>query len=55
MQRFVLDGGYVLVTVPGRRGRIDERTSETQTAASLNTGVYSLTANIFALSIKSSF
>jgi len=55
VQRFTVDGGWVLVTTPGRRGRIDERTSESQTAAQLNTGVYSLTANIFALSIKSAF
>jgi long-chain fatty acid transport protein len=55
MGRFVIDGGYVLVTTPGRRGRIDERTKEVQTAPQLNTGVYSLTANIFALTIKSSF
>jgi hypothetical protein len=51
----VLDGGYVLVTTPGRRGRIVERTSESQTAAQLNSGKYSLTANIFALGIKSAF
>lgn len=55
MQRFVVDGGWVLVTTPGRRGRIDERVLETQTAAQLNTGVYSLTANVFALSLKSAF
>ena len=56
MGRLVVDGGWVLVTTPGRRGRIDERSSTTtQTAAQLNTGVYSLTANIFALSLKSSF
>ena len=52
---FMIDGGYVLVTTPGRRGRIDERTSTSQTAAQLNSGVYSLTANIFALSLKASF
>ena len=56
MGRVVLDGGWVLVTTPGRRGRIDERSATgTQTAAQLNTGVYSLTANIFALGLKSSF
>jgi long-chain fatty acid transport protein len=52
---WMLDGGYVLVKAPGRRGRVDERTSRSQTAVQLNTGVYSLTANIFALSLKSSF
>jgi len=56
MGKVVLDGGWVLVTTPGRRGRIDERSATgTQTAAQLNTGVYSLTANIFALGLKSSF
>ena len=55
MKSLVVDGGWVLVTTPGRRGRIDERTSVNQTAAQLNTGVYSLTANIFALSLKSAF
>ena len=55
MGKVVLDGGYVLVTTPGRRGRIVERTSESQTAAQLNSGKYSLTANIFALGIKSAF
>ncbi|HEY7235360.1 MAG TPA: outer membrane protein transport protein [Gemmatimonadaceae bacterium] len=52
---FVVDGGYVLVTTPGRRGRIVERTAESQTAAQLNTGKYSLGANIFALGVKSAF
>jgi long-chain fatty acid transport protein len=56
IKQFTVDGGWVLVTTPGRRGRIDERTGTgTQTAAQLNTGVYSLTANIFALGLKSSF
>ena len=55
MRGFTVDGGWVLVTTPGRRGRIDERASSSQTAGQLNTGVYSLTANIFALGLKSSF
>jgi len=54
-RNFWVDLGYVLVTTPGRRGRIDERTTSTQTAAQLNSGVYSLTANIFALSLKASY
>ena len=53
--RWVLDGGYVLVKTPGRRGRIDERVDRSQSAGQLNTGVYSLTANVFALSLKASF
>lgn len=55
MHRVVVDGGWVLVTTPGRRGRVDERLLESQTATQLNTGVYSLSANIFALTLKSSF
>jgi len=55
LKSIVLDGGWVLVTTPGRRGRIVERTSVSQTAAQLNSGNYSLTANIFALGIKSAF
>jgi hypothetical protein len=51
----IIEGGYVLVTTPGRRGRTVERTSESQSAAQLNSGKYSLTANIFALSLKASF
>ncbi|HKO14853.1 MAG TPA: outer membrane protein transport protein [Gemmatimonadaceae bacterium] len=53
--RFVLDAAYLHVATPGRRGRIDERTSRDQTADQLNTGVYSLSANIFSLSLKASF
>lgn len=55
MHRFVVDGGYVRVTTPGRRGRIDERFSDAQTDAQLNSGIYSLSANIFSVTIKSSF
>jgi long-chain fatty acid transport protein len=55
MRSFTLDAGWVLVTTPGRRGRIVERTSTTQSAAQLNTGRYSLTANILALGLKSAF
>jgi long-chain fatty acid transport protein len=54
-QHWSVEGGYVLVATPGRRGRLDERTSRTQTAAQLNEGKYSLGANIFALSLKATF
>ena len=54
-RNIVVDGGWVLVTTPGRRGRIVERTNILQTAGVLNSGKYSLTANIFALGIKSAF
>ncbi|HEY9227669.1 MAG TPA: outer membrane protein transport protein, partial [Gemmatimonadaceae bacterium] len=52
---FALDAGYAHVFTPGARGRIVERLSREQTAAQLNTGVYSLTANVISLSVKASF
>ena len=51
---FAIDGAYSHIFTPGRRGRIDERTSPTQTADQLNTGAYSLHANIFSISLKAS-
>ena len=53
--RYALDAGYLRVETKGRRGRIVERTSETQTAEELNSGWYSLNANILSLSIKAQF
>ncbi|HWJ23059.1 MAG TPA: outer membrane protein transport protein [Gemmatimonadaceae bacterium] len=53
--RYTLDASYLRVDTQGRRGRIVERTSTTQTAAQLNSGVYSLDANIFSLSLKAQF
>ena len=50
--RLTLDAAYLSVQTEGRRGRIGERTSRTQTAEQLNSGVYSLNANIFSLSFK---
>jgi long-chain fatty acid transport protein len=49
-----LDAAYSHIFTPGRRGRIDERTQVSQTADQLNTGSYTLRANIFALSLKAS-
>jgi long-chain fatty acid transport protein len=51
---FAVDGAYSHIFTPGRRGRIDERTSPAQTADQLNTGAYSLHANIFSISLKAS-
>jgi len=51
---FAIDGAYSHIFTPGRRGRIDERTSPAQTADQLNTGAYSLHANIFSISLKAS-
>jgi long-chain fatty acid transport protein len=51
---FSVDGAYSHIFTPGRRGRIDERTSLSQTADQLNTGAYSLHANIFSISLRAS-
>jgi hypothetical protein len=53
--RYVLDASYAHVGTPGARGRINERASLAQTAVQLNTGVYHLKANVFAVSLKASF
>jgi long-chain fatty acid transport protein len=50
-----IDGGYAHIGTPGRRGRTDERTARTITAAQINNGVYTLTANVLSLSLKASF
>ena len=49
-----VDAAYSHIFTPGRRGRIDERTSLSQTAEQLNTGAYTLRANIFSISLKAS-
>lgn len=52
--RYAVDVGFLHVDTQGRRGRIVERTSYSQTAAQLNTGFYRLNANILSLSLKAS-
>jgi len=55
--RFGLDAAYAHIFTSGRRGRIDERTA-TMTSAqalALNSGFYTLNANIFSLSLKANF
>ena len=52
--RFTVDGAFMKIFTPGRRGRLDERTARTQTAEQLNVGSYTLRANIFSLSLKAS-
>jgi long-chain fatty acid transport protein len=52
--RLTIDGAYMKIFTPGRRGRIDERSSTSQTAEQLNNGSYTLRANIFSLSLKAS-
>jgi long-chain fatty acid transport protein len=53
--RYALDLGYLRVETPGRRGRIVERESREQTAEALNSGWYSLNANIVSVSFKADF
>lgn len=55
MNTWALDVSYSYVRTPGRRGRIVDRTTTSQTAAQLNSGVYGLTANIFSVTLKASF
>jgi len=55
LKTWTLDGAYSRVSTPGARGRIIERTSRTQTADDLNSGVYSLSANIFSITLKANF
>ena len=50
-----LDASYLFVGTSGRRGRIVERTSTSQTAASLNDGAYDLKANVLSLTLTTSF
>jgi long-chain fatty acid transport protein len=50
-----LDAAYEFVNTQGRRGRVVDRTNETQTAADLNTGWYQLHANILSVSLKANF
>ena len=50
--KFTLEGAYVRVQAGGKRGRIDERSSRTSTAAQINTGLYTLDANVFSVSLK---
>jgi long-chain fatty acid transport protein len=52
---WAIDAAYARVNTPGRRGRIVDRASTSQTAAQLNTGVYTLGANVFSFSLKGSF
>lgn len=57
MNGLTLDAAYMHVFTNGRRGRIDERASAstTEEAVALNSGFYSLNANIFSLSLKANF
>jgi long-chain fatty acid transport protein len=56
---YTLDAGYLHVDTGGRRGRIIARTvgspAESETADELNSGFYTLNANVFSLSLKVNF
>ena len=62
--RYTLDAGYLRVDTDGRRGRIVERGQGSgnfelppggETAAQLNSGFYTLNANVFSVSIRANF
>ncbi|HEY9426079.1 MAG TPA: outer membrane protein transport protein, partial [Gemmatimonadaceae bacterium] len=56
--RYTLDAGYLRVDTDGRRGRIVERNQgpgSSETAAQLNSGFYTLGANVFSISIRANF
>jgi long-chain fatty acid transport protein len=53
----VLDATYARIFTPGSRGRVDERSAgmTSAQALALNSGAYTLDANIFSFSLKYSF
>ncbi len=57
MGGFVLDAAYSHIFTQGSRGRIDERTTgmTSAQALALNSGSYTLNANIFSFSLKYAF
>jgi long-chain fatty acid transport protein len=55
MKGWAVEGAYLRVMGPGKRGRIDERTARTQTATALNSGKYELSANVLSISIKANY
>jgi long-chain fatty acid transport protein len=52
--RLSVDAAFSHIFTPGRRGRIDERSQRSQTAAQLNSGAFTLSANILSLSLRAS-
>ena len=47
-----LDIAYLHVFTAGRRGRLSERTDSSETAAELNSGFYTLAADVFTASLR---
>jgi long-chain fatty acid transport protein len=54
MKGWSIEGAYLRVMTPGRRGRISERASRSVTATQINTGKYELSANVFSIGLKGS-
>jgi hypothetical protein len=52
---YKLDVGYVHVNTPGRRGRVVERSSESQDVIQLNTGAYTLSADVVSAALNIHF
>ena len=50
-----LDLGYLNVNTPGRRGRIAELSNPTQDGTQLNSGAYSLRADVFSAALNITF
>ena len=53
--RITLEGAYLNVMAAGKRGRIVERPLRTQSAASVNSGVYDLNAHVFSFSLRANY
>lgn len=51
-RRLTVDAAYLRVETEGRRGRVLDRPNRTLTATQLNSGAYTLNANIFSLSLR---
>ncbi|MEX2155146.1 MAG: outer membrane protein transport protein [Gemmatimonadaceae bacterium] len=52
---WAIEGAYLRVMAPGRRGRIIERSSRSVTATQMNSGKYELSANVISVSVKGNF
>ncbi len=50
-----IEGAYLRVFAGGKRGRVVERSSRSQTALQLNTGKYELNANVLSFSLKATY
>lgn len=55
MSMYKLDLAYLHVNTPARRGRIIERSNASQDAMQLNTGVYTLSADVFSAALNITF